>query len=291
MRNAILTASYAPDFERCRILCETIDRHVAGYECHYLLVDEPDAALFRQLEGPRRRVLLDTDILPWWFRRVPAALSPGGRRLWVSPLTVPLHGWHVQQLKRIAVAAHIEEDGLFYCDSDTAFVRPFDVGEIWTGDDIRFFREEDGALVADDDHLRWAAHANRALGLDKGYRNPHSYVGTLLPWKRSTVLEMCRHMERVHRRPWISVVGSSRRFSECMLYGSYVDDVLGGEGHAATDMPLCAVKWSDPAPDRAELERFVADIDDTQVAVGVQSFIPISADLFRTVVSEFDEAA
>ena len=139
-RNAIITASYAPDFERCAILCETMDRHASGYECHYLLVDQPDVALFSRLAGPKRRILTDLQLLPWWMRRVPEAVSPKGRRVWVSPLTMPLHGWHVQQIKRIAVAHHLDVDGLFYCDSDTAFVRPFDVN------DIRPKRPWDGVL-------------------------------------------------------------------------------------------------------------------------------------------------
>ena len=37
---AIVTASYAPDFERCRLLCETIDRHVTGVSHHYILVEQ-----------------------------------------------------------------------------------------------------------------------------------------------------------------------------------------------------------------------------------------------------------
>ena len=47
---AIVTASYAPDFERCRLLCETIDRFVTGASRHYILVEQRDVALFRQLE-------------------------------------------------------------------------------------------------------------------------------------------------------------------------------------------------------------------------------------------------
>ena len=47
---AIVTASYAPDFERCRLLCETIDRFVTGAPRHYILVEQRDVALFRQLE-------------------------------------------------------------------------------------------------------------------------------------------------------------------------------------------------------------------------------------------------
>jgi Family of unknown function (DUF6492) len=290
-RNAIITASYAPDFERCKILCETMDRHATGYECHYILVDAPDLDLFRELEGPKRRLIADTELLPWWFRRLPAAISPKRRRLWLSPGTVPLHGWHVQQIMRIAVARLLDVDGLLYCDSDTAFVRPFDVGEIWVDGKMRLYREDGGAATARNDHLQWAAHAAAAFGLDEKNRNDHNYVCSFVTWKRQTVLDMCAHMEKVRNRHWISVVGSTRKFSECMLYGAYVDGVLDGAGHVADPVTLCPMQWFNPAPSFREMQELVGRLEDSQVAVGVQSFIPVAAEEFREAVTGLGRAA
>lgn len=282
--SAIITASYAPDFERCAILCESIDRHVSGHRMHYLLVDMVDAALFARLEGPKRRVITERELLPWWFRRLPLALSPGGRRLWVSAMTLPLHGWHVQQLKRLAVAHLIDEDGLLYCDSDTAFVRDFDCARMWDGDRMRLYRLDHGARTAKAEHLQWIDHADRALGIDRRGHTDHDYVGTFLTWDRRTVVEMCAHMERLHGRPWISVIGRSRVFSECMLYGAYVDDVRGGAGHFHDQQSLCHVFWADPTPTDAQLRQAIADLSPRQVGVGVQSFIPIEPQRFRSAI-------
>ena len=291
MRNAIVTASYAPDFERCAVLCETIDCLASGYECHYLLVDAPDRDLFSRLEGPKRRIVTDTELLPWWLRRVPAALSPGGRRLWIGPATVPLHGWHVQQIMRIAIAHRLDVDGLLYCDSDTALVRPFDVDDIWNDGAMRLYREVDGALTARAEHLDWARHAGRSLGLAGGDTNRHDYVCSFVSWRRQTVLDMCAHIEKVRGRHWISVVGSSRKFSECMLYGAYVDAVLGGAGHFYDTMTYCPMRWFKPAPSRAELAAMLDNLEQGQVAIGVQSFLPIPADEFRDVVTGLPRAA
>ncbi|MDZ7823591.1 MAG: DUF6492 family protein [Ahrensia sp.] len=285
--NAIVTASYAPDFERCKILCETIDRLVTGYECHYILVAQPDLALFKQLEGPKRKIVTDRDLLPWWFYRMPKFLSPNGRRVWVSPLTVPLHGWHVQQIMRIAVAQYLAEDGLIYCDSDTAFVKPFDVNSIWHGDDLRLWREDDGALTAKSDHLLWKGHAGRALGILPENLVDHNYVCSMVTWKRQTVLDMCAHMEKKHGRPWISVIGASRKFSECMLYGAYVDVILEGRGHAHSPIQLCPMCWFDPSPTDEQLATFLADLAPEQVAIGIQSFIPMSAEKFKKAVFDY----
>lgn len=283
--NAIVTASHAPDFERCAILCETIDRHVTGYTTHYLLVDTVDEALFRRLEGPRRRVITEAALLPSWLRRMPAALSPGGRRVWVSPFTLPLHGWHVQQIKRIAIAGLVDDDGLLYCDSDTAFVRPYDLSDMWAGDAMRLYRRDHGAQVARiGDHMRWAAHAGRALGIAQDRRQDHDYVGQFIGWKRRTVLDMCARMQRLHGRHWIAVIGRTRKFSECMLYGAYVDGVLGGAGHAVVDTPSCAIRWFDPAPTDAELGDMIDGLDASQVGVGVQSFVAMEPERFRAAV-------
>lgn len=116
MATAIVTASYAPDFERCRLLCETLDRHVTGARHHYILVEGRDVNLFRQLERAGRSVIDERDLLPRWLHVVDDPLSLFRRRVWLSFRTKPLRGWHVQQMRRIAIAAHVDEDVLVYVD-------------------------------------------------------------------------------------------------------------------------------------------------------------------------------
>ncbi|HMQ58598.1 MAG TPA: DUF6492 family protein, partial [Rhizobiaceae bacterium] len=157
-RNALVTASYAPDLERCRILCESIDRYASGYETHYILVENRDLPLFRALEGGKRKVIGERDILPFWLKRFSDPTRKGAS-VWLSPFTKPLHGWHVQQLRRIALAAIAEEDALIYCDSDTAMIRAYDFSGFWRGDALRLYRQENGADHAQSDHKIWMHHA------------------------------------------------------------------------------------------------------------------------------------
>ena len=281
--NAIVTASWSRDFERCAILCESIDRHVTGHACHYLLVDGPDVPLFRQLEGPKRRIITDSDLLPWWFRRIPQFLLRGGKRAWASPLTPPMHGWQVQQLLRIAVAQVISEDGLLYCDSDTVFVRPFDVSAMWQGHSMRLFRDEHAAGTAENDHMIWREHAAVSVGIEPDLAPDHDYVCSFVTWRRQTVLDMCAHMEKLHGRSWVAVVGRSRKFSECMIYGAYADGVLGGAGHHVDNVSWCPMRWFNPAPDDAELKALVDSLTGEQCGIGVQSFIPMDARQFRAM--------
>src|SRR4051812_7038988 len=78
---SIATPSYAGDIERCRLLCASIDRFVTGHANHYLLVEDRDVPLFRDLEGPRRRVIAESALLPSWLKSLPDPLSLGRRRV------------------------------------------------------------------------------------------------------------------------------------------------------------------------------------------------------------------
>lgn len=283
-RSSIVTASYAPDFERCRLLCETIDRHVSGFEKHYLLVEEGDVSLFRQLESSRRIVVDERDLLPPWLRSFGDPASGFRRRIWLSLKTMPLRGWHVQQLRRIAIAAHVDEEALIYCDSDVAFVKPFDCGVFWKGETLRLFRRE-GALLGpvDGNHRLWSKNAGVALGLREEI-SPHDYIATLIAWRRDAVTAMCSRIEEVQGRHWVQAVASTRHFSECMLYGRYADEVLEGEGHFHDGAEICRIHWKgEPLSDEA-LREFVQTLAPDQVAIGMQSFIGTDLGRIRRLI-------
>ena len=282
--SALVTASYLPDLERCRLLCETIDKHVSGHSHHYLLVASNDVASFRELEGPRRTVVDERDLLPGWLRSFPDPLSRFRKRIWLSFRTMPLRGWHVQQLRRIAIAGHIGEDGLIFCDSDVAFLRPFDCATIWRDGDLRLFRRENGLSRPDlDDQRLWAANAGKTLGLAATPR--HDYIATVIAWRRDAAVAMCRHIEETTGKQWVAAIGSNRRFSECMLYGRYADEVLQGEGHFHESNELCRVYWTGPALSDATFAEFLASMTPDQVAIGMQSFIGTDIGRIRRLLS------
>ncbi|MBN9258693.1 MULTISPECIES: DUF6492 family protein [unclassified Mesorhizobium] len=282
---AVVTASYAPDFERCRLLCETLDRHVSGFAHHYILVEQRDVALFRQLEDSRRSVVDERDLLPSWLHAFDDPLSLFRRRIWLSLRTQPLRGWHVQQLRRIAIAAHAAEDVLVYVDSDVAFLKPFDCAAFSRDGKVRLFRRED-VLSSDGhgEHRIWSRNAGDALGIDASRVSTHDYISTLIAWRRETVNAMCAGIEKTHGRDWAAVIGSARQFSECMIYGRYVDDVIGGAGHFHGAEEFCRVHWNgQPLSDDA-FRHFVATMAPEQVAIGMQSFIGTDVGRIRRLI-------
>ncbi len=285
--SALVTASYSADLERCRLLCETVDRFVTGHDHHYLLVANNDVTLFRQLEGSRRTVVSEGDILPGWLHDLPDPMSRFRRRIWLSTRTAPLRGWHVQQLRRIAIAGHVSEGALVYCDSDVAFVRPFDCSAMWRGDDVRLFRR-DGELTRpqlSNQHL-WADNAGKLLHLDAPRR--HDYIATVIAWRRSAVMDMCRYIEQISGRHWVAAIGATRQFSECLIYGRYVDEVRGGEGHFHESGELCHVRWFGKAPSEAEFHAFVDSMGPEQVAIGIQSFSGADPGMIRRMLESVD---
>ncbi len=283
-RTAIVTASYADDFERCRLLCDTIDRHVTGHSRHLLLVSHNDVARFRQLESSKRVVVDERDILPGWLHDLPDPLSLFRRRIWLSRHTAPLRGWHVQQLRRIAIAAHVDEDSLLYSDSDVAFLKPFDTGRLYRGGELRLFRRDDRLSEPGHDEQRiWSRQAGRVLGIPDSVANPHDYISTLIAWRTQTARAMCARIEDVSGRHWVSAVARSRKFAECMIYGRYVDDVLKGEGHFHDDTEFCRIYWSGPKLGEGELRKFAEGLAPGQVAVGMQSFIGMDIGDIRSV--------
>lgn len=283
---AVVTASYAPDFERCRLLCESMDRHVSGYSYHYILVESADVALFRALEGPKRKVIDERDLLPRWLKAFPDPLSFGRRRIWLSPFTLPLRGWHSQQLRRMAIAAQATEDAYFYCDSDVVFVRDFDVSALWQVDKLRLFRRDhDLAEKTDgDDHKVWANNAGGLLGIPKERLTDHDYIGTLIAWRGDTVRAMLKHIEECSGRNWVAAIGKRRRFSECTIYGQYAEVLTGSAGHFIDNQDFCEVFWLRPMPTEQQFLERVATMNARQVAIGIQSFIGADvADIRRLV--------
>lgn len=287
MKTAIVTASYAPDLERCRLLCETIDAHVSGFTRHYILVEHRDVELFRQLASPSRTILDERDLLPSWIRSFPDPFSLGRKRIWLSLRTKPLRGWHAQQLRRIAIASHVEEDALFYVDSDVAFLKPFSADRLWRGTDARLFRRDD-ALVGpgNGDQKTWSRNAGKALGIDRPVVSPHDYITTLIAWRRDATLAMCRRMEEAHGRHWVEVIGSERQFSECLLYGRFADELLGGAGHFHDGREFCRVRWYGPSLSDEEFQDFIDGMAPEQVAIGMQSFIGTDISRIRNLIGK-----
>lgn len=285
MKTAIVTASYANDFQRCKLLCETVDAHAKNFTRHYLLVEPKDIALFSSLTGPNRVVVDERELLPSWLKVFPDPFSGGKRRVWLSPFMKPLRGWHVQQLRRMGLAHAVDEDALFFIDSDVAILKDIDSAQLWREGRLRLLRRENALVTPpSEEHLVWSRNAARVLGIQPPAPGPHDYIGTLVATRSDMTLAMCAHIERITGVPWARAIGRMRQFSEDMIYGRYVDDIEGGKGHFHDDRDLCRVYWSGPVPTEGDFHAFVDAMAPDQVAIGMQSFVGLDVNVIRRLI-------
>jgi len=119
LKFGIITPSYSPDFERCRLLSKSIQQFVSPDVTHHIIVERRDLPLFRQLQGLNTEIHIVQSLLPWWIQRIP--LFKNGC---FSFKTLPIRNWITQQIVKISSAQCVEEDVLVFVDSDVTFVRP-----------------------------------------------------------------------------------------------------------------------------------------------------------------------
>jgi hypothetical protein len=267
---ALITASYHRDFEACRLLCETIDAYVTGHTMHYIVVASEDVALFRPLAGPRRLVVDAATLLP---RMTALPLSWRGRRYsWMPGMRGPIYGWHLQQLRKIAMTLALSEPKAMHIDSDNCFVRPFDVGAlVRTRTPLR--RDVDAIDGASPSHALWWKNAHTLLGLEAPALPGDDYVGPLIVWERAAVSAMVARIESTTGKPWWLALAALRDFSEYMIYGVMVaNDPRLMERHEFTSESPCLAYWDGPPLDAQSLAAFTAELGPRQVAIAVQSF-------------------
>jgi hypothetical protein len=216
---AIITPSYALDFERCRLFAESVRAFVPAHVAHYILVDRRDEGLFQALRGPQTHVIVKQSILPWWLHQVPSS-----SRWWLSLKGLPVRGWIVQQLVKLSVDAVTCADVCLFMDSDTLLLRPFDPRAAERDGKVPLFRE---VLPADDRHnTRWHAAAERLLGLPRGPSDRASYVTPAVTWRQSNLSALHRQIEQTTGRGWVESLCALPTMSEYVLYGVFCERVL-----------------------------------------------------------------
>ena len=107
MKIAFVTQTYKADYDECLLLCESIDRFVPAEIKHYLFVNDEDYDLFSHLKNERRKVMKKSAIIPKWLKKFPIKLF--GHTVWVSPFTIPVRGWIIQQICKLGVFEVIKD--------------------------------------------------------------------------------------------------------------------------------------------------------------------------------------
>lgn len=283
---AFITPSYAPDFERCQLLCRSIKQFVSPSVDHYIIVDQIDVELFQRLQDSNTKIISKQSLLPFKVKCLPLGKT---KQVWFSQRTLPFRGWIFQQIAKLAVAQIVDKDILVYVDSDLAFVRPLNLQSFIRGDKVRLFRdpyEENISQKMFRKKIRMHKNVSRLLGLPSPNQLWTKYDGNILPWRRENILKLYQHLEKISGHGWIETLCNSWSFSENCMYGGFVTYILQEQsGHYDDDQYLCHTSRYTPNMSDEELQNFLTKIRPEHIAVMISAKSGISVDRYQALLS------
>lgn len=266
-RIAIVTPSYAPDFELCRTLNRSVLEFLPSDLKHYIVVDRRDLELFRPLRGEGTVVISKEEIMPPGIVQL-----PGFNRWFLDGTLLPISGWLVQQVAKIATAGALDEPVMVMVDSDVVFVRDVDPALFVNEGKTRLFRGRNGITAAMKSHVTWHVNACRLLDVVAEAPPLDDYIGQVISWDRQLVLEMCARVEAVTGMSWYSALARTRQVSEYLLYGLFVEKVAGIAGNVWIDeRARCSMHWDLAALGGVKVEQFARSLEDGDVALMISS--------------------
>jgi hypothetical protein len=280
---AVITPSYARDFELCRDLNRSVLEWTPPEVDHHLIVPTRDLKLFGRLRAPRTRVWTVDEMLPRRIRPVPKTNA------WLNlrrPYP-PIRGWVAQQLVKLHAAANLGAEVLVLADSDVVFVRPVTLETFRREGLVRFYRSDNAVDTRLPRHLIWHRVAGRLLGLPPAGPPPlPDYVSAVNAWDRQVVLGLRDRIEEVTGRPWLDAIAAELHVSECILYGVFVDRVLkdSAEVNAEGSM-LCHTYYEETPLAPASAAGFVDALAPEDVAVSISAKSGTPLDVRRGALS------
>lgn len=234
---ALVTVTFRRDMALFERLCASIDRHAPDFT-HHVVIDRIDRPCFARFESERRRVIDLETLFPRFV-----ATSLFGRRLLLSLKTMPLRGWIVQQLAKLAYVAQLPDRAAMVIDSDAEFLARLRMEEVIRDGRVRLYHAPGAGDLSG--HRRWHRVAARALGLAETDYFGADYISTGVTWSPAVVRALLDRLERVGGRSWMSVLGRHLYSSEYILYGVFCEHVPGP--HQALifteDFDLCHCSW------------------------------------------------
>jgi Family of unknown function (DUF6492) len=269
---AFVTPSYRLDRDRCALLSRSLEACAPSVE-HWIVVDRGDLPLFRSLQNNRTNVVAKEEVLPLWVRRIDTLRIGLRSTVWLQAHGLPIRGWLLQQLIKLAVAEELTADVLVHADSDVVLVRPFSISSVVDEDgQVRLYEQPDAIDAALPEHVLWHRSAERLLGIDQAELPVSNFISSLVPWKRENAVALLEQIQSNTGRHWLPALAAAWDVSEYTLYGRFAQDVLGEKaGQFASPAPLCHDYYKRVPLAVPELEALLDRVGREQVAVSLTS--------------------
>jgi hypothetical protein len=223
---ALVTPSFAGDFERCKLLVESVERCIGTDYPYYIMVPASDLPVFETLKTHSRlniSLIAEESLMPWYVFR-----TPFSKKWRLNLFGLPIRGWITQQFCKLMIATKIKEEVLVILDSDVCFIRPLDLNQFVKNEDVRLLCVPNMGNTPK--QHRWHRLSAKLLNIPPKDYFGSGYIGNVVTWRRSIVLRLIDHLRKKHLF-WRLTILNRRTFSEYILYGVYVEQLLGMEGH------------------------------------------------------------
>lgn len=278
---SLITPSHRGDLESCRLLCDSIDRYVTGYDVHYIVIGDEDAEAFVGFEGERRRVIVSSSLLPplWSLPK-----WRGRRYFWAPHLRLPIYGWHLQQMRKIAMTLAQPSERVMCIDSDNCFCRSLDLSVIASAPKLAHYVAPGDVNRSRPHHVRWWQNAYRLLGLNAPTLPGDDFISQMVLWERRTVASVAKRIEAASGLAWWHALARVRHFSEYLIYGVAVaNEPELAERHERVAQSQCLTYWQGPALDAAGLVAFMDGLKPGQTTIAIQSHTRTPIEVIRKV--------
>ncbi len=276
MSSHFITVSYAPDFARCKRLCQSIDQYKEDIDLkHTIICPARDVAKFSTLAKDFRHVVSYQSLLPPGYKQL-----PWSKRWWLDPGGFPVRGWMMQQLVKLASAAQSEDEYIVFTDSDIVFCKPINEDLFYRDGAIRLLATP--SKSEDKDHTNWQRLSERLLWVSP-QQHFQNYVGQLMCWSPDVVRKMLARVEKNADKPWFKTLGRLITVSEYTLYSNFAQHLYEGEAKHFLDSEAISLDlWL--AEDIVKLKEDRLPINNRMIAVLIQSNLQLSPSEENTVL-------
>lgn len=232
---AFITQTYRADLDECCLLCESLDRFAPEVE-HYIFVNDEDLLLFKHLEGGRRHVLPKSVILPKWLVRCPVKML--GHHYHVSPFTIPVREWIIQQICKLGVFEVLPSriEAVFNFDSEVVMMKPFDLSRILVDGRLPLFRTIRPDEPSQQDYVNAARRLLRLSPEETAAISDLCFMSVPVCFERENTRELLsRIASNSIFRSWKLALCNTYRFSEYYTYGIFTTLRLDCRHHYLID--------------------------------------------------------
>jgi hypothetical protein len=279
---AVITPSFRGDAEIFADLHRSVLDFTLSDTVHHVIVPQRDRPIFAQYEGARCRIWTSAELLPGRFVHFGRGDSfVNARRPWP-----PVRGWVMQQALKLAAAAELDAEVVLIADSDVVLVRPVRAERFVAGGRQLIYREDGGVTAEMERHVIWHRVARELFGLPAAPPLPlPDYVSSFNFWQPAVVRAMQGRISDTTGRHWLDAFTSQLHISEFMMYGVFVDEVIGGStSPAPADTTVCHNTWQRTPLDHDGAMAFADRLGPDAVAMMISAKSRTPVDVRRAAI-------